>query len=177
MDGSGVTARPLTAKSQLWFTTAQTVSLAVFTPQSPNVMSPVMTKPQMKAARSVPIIAVDGVLPFVRIRVQPLQINLLVGRRQPFARCTTRQQVRIVVHLQHERTGLARPLNVMPLNCSTSLNSAGLVRSSSVCVRHAMLTVCDEPLLFVPARIVAVLPTMPYPPLPVVAVAVDSRLA
>ena len=39
MEGSGVAVKPL-AKSELWFTTAQTVSLPVFTPQSPNVMSP-----------------------------------------------------------------------------------------------------------------------------------------
>jgi hypothetical protein len=35
-----------------------------------------------------------------------------------------------------------------------------------------MLTVWDEPLLFVPARVVAVLPILTYPPLPVVAIAV-----
>ena len=66
------------------------------------------------------------------------------------------------------------PLNAMPLRSKTSLNSP----SPSVWVRHAMLTVWEVPLLlFVPARIVAVLPTMPKPPLPVVAMTVDSRFA
>ena len=72
-----------------------------------------------------------------------------------------RQQGRIVGHLQDEGAGLACAIRLMPLNCTTSLIRLGLVRSACVWVRHDMLTVCDELLPFVPARIVAVLPTMP----------------